>query len=185
MRRSGPCCCSSFPAITNGSTSSVLGRIEEVWERFAPGVPFSYEFLDAAFARNYQAEQKMADEFKYFSFLGMAISLLGLVGLAAYVAEQKRKEIGIRKVLGATTAGIAGHINRAFLWPVLLSNLVAWPIAYWAMSAWLRGFAYRTPLSPGIFLLAGLTAVAIASLTVSFQSVRAARANPVLSLKRE
>jgi putative ABC transport system permease protein len=169
----------------NGSTSSILGRIEEVWERFAPGIPFSYEFLDAAFASNYRAEQKMADEFKYFSLLGMAISLLGLVGLAAYMAEQKRKEIGIRKVLGATTAGIAGQINRAFLLPIFLSNLIAWPLAYWAMSAWLRGFAYRTPLSLGIFILAGLTVLAVALLTVSFQSVRAAKANPVQSLKRE
>lgn len=168
-----------------GSTSAVLGRIGEVWERFAPGIPLNYEFLDTAFARNYQAEQRMALEFKYFSFLGIAISLLGLVGLAAYMAEQMRKEIGIRKVLGATTAGIAGHINRAFLMPILLSNLFAWPVAYWAMNAWLRGFAYRVSLSFGIFLLASSTALAVALLTVSFQSVRAARVNPVLSLKRE
>jgi ABC-type antimicrobial peptide transport system permease subunit len=168
-----------------GPTSAVLARIREVWEKFAPGTPFSYEFLDAAFARNYQAEQKMGLQFKYFSFLGIFISLLGLVGLAAYMAEQKRKEIGIRKVLGATVAGITGQINREFITPVLLSNLIAWPVAFWAMSAWLRGFAFRTSLSLGVFILAGVSALAIALATVSFQAVRAARANPVQSLKRE
>jgi putative ABC transport system permease protein len=170
---------------TDGPTSAVLKRVGDVWEKFAPGIPFTYEFLDAAFAWNYQAEQKMGLEFKYFSFLGIFISLLGLVGLAAYMAEQKRKEIGIRKVLGATAAGIAGRINREFLTPILLSNLIAWPVAYWAMNTWLRGFAYRATLSIGIFLLAGLAALAVASITVSFQAVRAARANPVQSLKRE
>lgn len=170
---------------TDGPTSAVLERVEDVWGKFAPGVPFTYEFLDAAFARNYQAEQKMGLEFKYFSFLGILISLLGLVGLAAYMAEQRRKEIGIRKVLGATVAGIAGRINREFLAPILVSNLIAWPVAYWAMNTWLQGFAYRAVLSVDIFLLAGLAALAIASITVSFQAVRAARANPVQSLKRE
>ena len=168
-----------------GSTSDVLDRIKEVWEKFAPGMPFSYEFLDAAFAWSYQAEQKMELEFKYFSFLGIFISLLGLVGLAAYMAEQKRKEIGIRKVLGATVAGITAQINKEFVTPILLANLIAWPAAFWAMTAWLKGFAYRATLSIGIFLLAGFTALAIALFTVSFQAVRAARANPVQSLKRE
>ncbi len=169
----------------SGPTSAVLARIREVWEKFAPGIPFSYEFLDAAFAWNYEAEQKMGMEFKYFSFLGIFISLLGLVGLAAYMAEQKRKEIGIRKVLGATVAGITGQINKEFVTPILLSNLIAWPVAYWAMTTWLKGFAYRATLSIGIFLLAGFAALAIALFTVSFQAVRAARANPVQSLKRE
>ena len=124
-------------------------------------------------------------EFKYFSFLGIFISLLGLVGLAAYMAEQKRKEIGIRKVLGASVAGITGQINREFVTPVLLSNLIAWPVAFWAMSAWLRSFAFRTSLSLGVFFLAGFATLAVALATVSFQAIRAARANPVQSLKRE
>ena len=166
-------------------TSEVLDSIKDVWEKFAPGMPFNYEFLDAAFAWSYQAEQKMALEFKYFSFLGIFISLLGLVGLAAYMAEQKRKEIGIRKVLGATVAGITGQINKEFVTPILLSNLIAWPVAYWAMTTWLKGFAYRASLSIGIFLLAGFAALAIALFTVSFQAFKAARANPVQSLKRE
>jgi putative ABC transport system permease protein len=169
----------------SGPTSAVLARIQKVWEKFAPGIPFSYQFLDAAFAGNYQAEQTMGLEFKYFSGLGIFISLLGLVGLAAFMAEQKRKEIGIRKVLGATVAGITGQINREFLAPILLSNLIAWPVAYWAMSTWLRGFAYRASLSLGVFFLAGLATLAVALITVSFQAVKAARANPVQSLKRE
>ena len=169
----------------DGSTSAVLKRIENVWGKYAPGIPFTYGFLDAAFARNYQAERKMGLEFKYFSFLGIVISLLGLVGLAAYMAEQRRKEIGIRKVLGATTAGIAGRINLEFLKPILVSNLVAWPVAYWALSAWLRGFSYRATLSIGIFLAAGVAALAMGSVTVSFQAFRAARTNPADSLRRE
>jgi ABC-type antimicrobial peptide transport system permease subunit len=169
----------------DGSTSAVLKRVENVWRKFAPGVPFTYEFLDASFARNYQVERKMGLEFRYFSFLGIFISLLGLVGLAAYMAEQRRKEIGIRKVLGATTAVIAGRINREFLTPILVSNLIAWPVAYWAMSVWLRGFARRATLSVGIFFAAGLAALAIASVTVGFQAFRAARTNPADSLRRE
>src|SRR4030042_2164066 len=127
----------------------------------------------------------MGLEFQYFSCLGIFISLLGLVGLAAFMAEQRRKEIGIRKVLGATVAGITGQINREFLTPILLSNLIAWPVAYWAMRTWLRGFAYRTSLSLGVFFLAGFATLAIALTTVSFQAVKAARANPAPSLKRE
>ncbi|MBN1939944.1 MAG: ABC transporter permease [Candidatus Aminicenantes bacterium] len=169
----------------DGSTAEVLKRIENVWGTYAPGHPFSYEFLDAAYARNYQAEQKMGREFKYFSFLGMFISLLGLVGLAAYMAERKQKEIGIRKVLGATTAGLAGRMIREFLVPILLANVIAWPLAYWAMSAWLRSFAYRTSVTAGVFPTVGLAVLAIAVATVGFQTVRAARANPALSLKRE
>jgi putative ABC transport system permease protein len=169
----------------DGSTADVLKRIEKVWLTYAPGYPFGYEFLDAAFSRNYQAEQKMGREFKYFSFLGIFISLLGLVGLAAYMAERKRKEIGIRKVLGATTAGLAGKIIREFLVPILLANLIAWPLSYWAMSVWLRSFAYRTALSAGIFPMVGLAVLLIAVVTVGFQTVRAARAHPAQSLKRE
>lgn len=131
----------------NGHTAEVLAGIKDVWEEFAPGTPFSYEFLDADYDRNYRAEQRMSKEFRYFSFLGIFISCLGLIGLAAYVAERKRKEIGIRRVLGAGLPDILRQINREFLWPILLSNLIAWPAAYWAMKTWLQ-FANFNP-SPG------------------------------------
>jgi putative ABC transport system permease protein len=169
----------------NGQTAEVLAGIKDVWEEFAPGTPFSYEFLDADYDRNYRAEQRMSREFRYFSFLGIFISCLGLIGLTAYVAERKRKEIGIRKVLGASLPDILRQINKEFLWPILLSNLVAWPAAYWAMKTWLQGFAFRTNISPWIFFVSAGSVLAIGLLTVSFQSFKAAREDPANSLKCE
>jgi putative ABC transport system permease protein len=170
---------------SRGRTAEVLAGIRDVWAEFAPGTPFSYEFLDTAYDRNYQAERRMGREFRYFSFLGIFISCLGLIGLAAYIAERKRKEIGIRKVLGAGLPDILGQINREFLGPILLSNLVAWPAAYWAMGTWLRGFAVRTNVPAWIFVASAASALAIGLLTVSFQSLRAARENPAKALKHE
>ena len=127
----------------------------------------------------------MGREFRYFSFLGIFISCLGLIGLAAYVAERKRKEIGIRKVLGACLPDILRRINGEFLVPILLSNLIAWPAAYWAMRSWLRGFAFHTNLEVLLFLIPTAFALAVALFTVSIQSFKAARENPAISLKRE
>lgn len=169
----------------NGNIPEVLAGIKDVWDEFVPGTPFSYEFLDIAYDRNYRAEQRMGKEFRYFSFLGIFISCLGLIGLAAYIAERKKKEIGIRKVLGATLPDILQQINKVFLGPILLSNLVAWPVAYWAMKTWLQGFAFRTNISLWIFIVAAVSALAIGLLTVSFQSLKAARENPAKSLKCE
>lgn len=168
-----------------GGTQPILAGIKEVWDQYAPGMPFSYDFFDTAYDRNYQAEQNMGSEFKVFTFLGIFISCLGLIGLMAFVAERKRKEIGIRKVLGATLPDILAQINKEFLVPVLLSNLIAWPAAYWAMKTWLRGFVFHAPLSLGIFLAAAVSTLAVALITVSFQSVKAAQENPARSLKSE
>ena len=169
----------------NDNIPDILAGIKDVWDEFAPGMPFSYEFLDTAYDQNYQAEQKMAKEFRYFAFLGIFISCLGLIGLAAYIAERKRKEIGIRKVLGATLPGILQQINKEFLGPILLSNLIAWPAAYWAMKTWLQGFAFRTNISFGIFFIAAAASLAIGLLTISVQSFKAAREMPANSLKCE
>jgi putative ABC transport system permease protein len=169
----------------NGNIPEVLAGIKDVWDEFAPGTPFSYEFLDTAYDRNYRAEQRMGKEFRYFSFLGIFISCLGLIGLAAYIAERKRKEIGIRKVLGATLPDILQQVNKEFLGPILLSNLVAWPAAYWAMKTWLQGFAFRTNISLGIFFVSAVSTLAVGLFTVSFQSFKAARENPARSLKCE
>ncbi len=169
----------------NDNIPDILAGIKEVWNEFAPGMPFSYEFLDTAYDQNYKAEQKMGKEFRYFSFLGIFISCLGLIGLAAYIAERKRKEIGIRKVLGATLPGILQQINKEFLGPILLSNLIAWPAAYWAMKTWLQGFAFRTNISLGIFFIAAAASLAIGLLTISVQSYKAAREMPANSLKCE
>lgn len=168
-----------------GNMPEILAWIKNVWDQYAPGTPFAYEFLDAVNNQNYRAEQKMGREFRYFSFLGIFISCLGLIGLAAYIAERKRKEIGIRKVLGATLPEIFKQINKEFLWPILISNLIAWPAAYWAMKTWLRGFAFHTNISIEIFFVSAVSVLAIALLTVSVQSFRAARESPVRSLKSE
>ncbi len=169
----------------NGTIHEVLAGIKDVWDEFVPGTPFSYEFLDTMNDRNYRAEQRMGKEFRYFSFLGILISCLGLIGLAAYIAERKRKEIGIRKVLGATLPDILRQINKEFLGPILLSNLIAWPVAYWAMKKWLQGFAFRTNVSLWIFFVAAFSTLAVGLFTVSFQSLKAARENPAKSLKCE
>jgi len=169
----------------NGNIPDILAGIKDVWDEFAPGMPFSYEFLDTAYDQNYQSEQKMGKEFRYFSFLGIFISCLGLIGLAAYIAERKRKEIGIRKVLGATIPGILRQINKEFLGPILLSNLIAWPAAYWAMKTWLQGFAFRTNISLGTFFISAVASLAVGLLTISVQSFKAAREMPANSLKCE
>lgn len=169
----------------NSNITDILAGIKDVWGEFAPGMPFSYEFLDTAYDQNYQGEQKMGKEFRYFSFLGIFISCLGLIGLAAYIAERKRKEIGIRKVLGATLPDILQQINKEFLGPILLSNLIAWPAAYWAMKTWLQGFAFRTNISLGIFFISAISSLAVGLLTISIQSFKAAREAPANSLKCE
>ncbi|HUU05442.1 MAG TPA: ABC transporter permease [Patescibacteria group bacterium] len=169
----------------NVGSNKILARIREVWERHAPGMPFSYYFLDAAYDQNYQPERQLGLEFSCFTLLGIFIACLGLLGLAAAMAEQKRKEIGIRKVFGATQLEILSHVIRQFAGPIVLANLIAWPLAFWAMSRWLQGFAYHTDLSLDLFMIAALSTLLIALLTVGFQAVRAARANPVDSLRYE
>jgi putative ABC transport system permease protein len=169
----------------NGNVPGVLAGIKDVWDEFAPGTPFSYEFLDTAYDRNYRAEQRMGKEFRYFSFLGIFISCLGLIGLTAYIAERKKKEIGIRKVLGATLPDILKQINKEFLGPIVFSNLIAWPAAYWAMKTWLKGFAFRTNISLWLFFVSTAFVLAVGLFTVSFQSFKAARENPAKSLKCE
>ncbi len=168
-----------------GGTSQVLAGIRDAWEAFAPGVPFRFDFLDSGFSRIYRDELRMGRQFRWFSLLGVLISCLGLVGLTAYMTELRRKEIGIRKVLGASTAGILRRIEGEFAAPILLSNLIAGPAGFFLMRAWLRNFAYHVGLSPATFLFAAVFALTIALATVSVFSVRAARANPARSLKQE
>jgi putative ABC transport system permease protein len=159
--------------------------IEKTWKKFAGNQAFEYEFLDDHLARIYQAEQKTEQIFFSFSLLAIIIASLGLFGLATFAAEQRTKEIGIRKVLGATETGIIVLLSRQFTKWVILANIIAWPIAYFFMRRWLQRFAYQTDLSPWPFVLA-LAAVMVTSLlTVSYQTVKAAVANPVDSLKYE
>jgi len=163
----------------------LLKSIEKTWKRLAKGQAFEYEFFDERFAANYNSEQNTARLLTAFSLLAIAIACLGLLGLATFATQQRTKEIGIRKVLGASVLNLSRLLSNEFLKLVLLANLIAWPLAYFVMNRWLRDFAYRTSLDIRLFLLSGVLALIIAMLTVSYQSIRAARANPVNSLRNE
>ena len=165
--------------------SEVLTYTENQWKQFFLGVPFQFVFVDQALANIYAAVGRIGSLFRYFTSLAIAIACFGLFGLSAYVAEQRTKEIGIRKVLGATVPNVALLLSRQFIKWVLIANLAAWPIAYFVMKEWLNNFAFRTRLGLDIFILSGLLAFVIALLTVSFQSIRAALANPVDNLRYE
>ena len=165
--------------------SGTLKYMENRWKQFFPGVPFQYSFVDQTLANVYLSVERIGSLLRYFSILAIVIACLGLFGLSAYIAEQRTKEIGIRKVLGATVPGVALLLSKEFIKWVLIANLMAWPVAYFVMKDWLNNFAYRTHLGLDIFILSGLLAFAIALLTVSFQSIKAALTNPVDNLRYE
>jgi len=166
-------------------TAALLAELKRQWQRFAPGQPFEYSFLDERFAEIYRSEQRLGTIFSVFSGLAILIACLGLLALAFYMAERRTKEIGIRKVLGATVSEVFLLLSREFVKWVAIAALVAWPLAYFAMSRWLQGFAYRAEIGFGPLLLSMLLTMLIAMLTVGFQAIRAARANPVDSLRYE
>ncbi|HXO77370.1 MAG TPA: FtsX-like permease family protein [Puia sp.] len=163
----------------------VVAQVEQAWNKMVPGQQFSYVFMDDEFNSIYKSEQRMGGISLSFSLLAIFIACLGLFGLAAYAAEQRTREIGIRKVLGATVGGIVRLLSKDFLILVLVSAVITFPLAWWAMSHWLQDFAYRITIGWEVFALAMVLAVGIALMTVSFQAVRAALANPVKSLRSE
>jgi putative ABC transport system permease protein len=165
--------------------TQTLGEIEKVWKKHSDGYPFEYYFLDEAYDNLYKSEIRLNIFFLLFTLIAIIISSLGLFGLASFTAERRTKEIGIRKVLGASVPSIVIFISRGFTKWVLLANIIAWPVAYYFMNKWLQNFAYRIDLSVWIFILSGLAAFGIALLTVSYQSIKAATANPVDSLRYE
>ncbi|MBL7993224.1 MAG: ABC transporter permease [Candidatus Kapabacteria bacterium] len=166
-------------------TASVLAQVESTWKRLSPQKPFEYKFMDDSFREIYKSEQRIGAILGVFTALAIAIACLGLFGLAAFTAEQRTKEIGIRKVLGASVASIIGLLSKDFLKLVGIAIVVAVPLAWYGMSAWLRDFAYRVELSWWMFALAAAASVVIAFLTVAGQSWRAAQSNPVQSLRSE
>jgi len=168
-----------------GDTRTTMSRIEAVWGKTAQGFPFEYRFLNERFGLNYAEELRAGKLFKYFVILAVIISGLGLLGLASFTAEQKTKEIGIRKILGASVSEVMILLVKEFMKWVLLANLIAWPAAFFIMNGWLRNFAYRTKLGIPLFLGATILSFGIALLTVSAQAIKAARANPVISLRHE
>ncbi len=166
-------------------SASVVQALEAQWKKLTPDQPFSYRFMDNSFNSMYEAEQKIGNIAMIFALLAIFISCLGLFGLASFTAEQRTKEIGIRKVLGANTPQIVQLLSKDFLQLVFIALLIAIPIAWYGMQQWLQDFAYRIEISGWVFVAAGLAAILIAVLSVSFQSIRAALANPVESLRAE
>lgn len=165
--------------------SNIITQAEGLWKTMAPGIPFHYRFLDESFDEMYRAEQRIGKIALIFSSLAIFIACLGLFGLAAYIAEQRTKEIGIRKVLGASVTSIVSLLSKDFIKLVSIAFLIAAPLAGWFMYNWLQDFAYRTPLSWWIFLVAAIIALLIAVLTISMQSIKAALVNPVKNLRTE
>ena len=168
-----------------GTATSMVRQIEDKWKVMASGLPFSYTFMDNDFDNIYHDDQRTGKIIITFAVFAILIACLGLFGLVTYAAEQRKKEIGIRKVLGAGVGGIAALLSRDFVKLVLIAAVIAFPLAWWAMHTWLQSFAYRISISWWIFVVAGLTAILIALITVSFQTIRAAVANPVKSLRSE
>ena len=171
--------------IKTANVSSLIAQVENKWKNIVPGQPFSYSFMDDDFNKIYSNEERVGTIAMNFSILAILIACLGLFGLVTYAAEQRIKEIGIRKVLGATVANIVAMLSKDFLKLVLVAALIAFPVAWWAMNKWLQDFAYRINISWWIFIVAGFVALLIALVTVSFKAIRAALSNPVKSLRTE
>jgi putative ABC transport system permease protein len=164
---------------------NLLADIKKQWAVFNPGAPFAYFFLDEKFASLYASEQKTGQIFTAFAVIAILIACLGLFGLATHITQQRTKEIGVRKIFGASVQNILVLVSKEFLALVALACIIAIPLAWWAMHAWLQDFAYRMPVSPWVFAIAAFSAITIALLTVSYQAIKAAIANPVKSLRTE
>jgi putative ABC transport system permease protein len=165
--------------------SQTINQIRNTWKQIAPNEPFTFSFLNEEFDHMYRSEQRSGKIFISFAVLAVLIACLGLFGLAAYAAEQRTKEIGIRKILGATVSNIVTMLSKDFLKLVLIASLIAFPVAWWFMNKWLQDFAYRIHISWWVFVLATFVSVFIAIITVSFQAVKAALTNPVKNLRTE
>ena len=171
--------------INTKNVNAVISAIQNKWAGMVPAQPFNYTFMDADFNNIYVAEQQTGKLFISFAVFAIFIGCLGLFGLVTYAAEQRTKEIGVRKVLGASVAGIVTMLSKDFAKLVLIASIISFPVAWWAMNNWLQSFAYRINISWWVFVVAGLVTVFIALITVSFQAIKAAVANPVKSLRTE
>ena len=171
--------------INTGNTQGLIAQIESKWKTMASGQPFNYSFMNDDFNNIYKSDQQTGKIFISFAILAIFIACLGLFGLVSYAAEQRTKEIGIRKVLGATVSNIAGMLSKDFLKLIIIAAFIAFPVAWWAMHSWLQHFAYRISITWWVFVIAGGMALIIALLTISFQAIKAAIANPVKSLRTE
>ena len=171
--------------IKPGDINASLQSIQDVWHNLNANEPFDYNFLDKDFQKNYDAENKLSAIVGNFTIIAILISCLGLFGLATFSAEQRIKEIGVRKVLGASVTSIVTLLSKDFLKLVGIAIIIASPVAWWIMNKWLESFAYRTNISWTVFVITTLVALFIALFTISFQAIRAAVKNPVKSLRTE
>ncbi len=171
--------------IKTGHEKETISSIQNLYENYNPGFPFTFSFLDQLYQKQYETEARVSVLSRYFAGLAIIISCLGLFGLAAFTAQKRQKEIGIRKVIGASVGNITAMLSKDFLKLVLLSMLIAFPVSWWLMSSWLKSFAYRINIGYGVFLIAAVFITVITLATVSFQSIKAALANPVKAIKME
>jgi putative ABC transport system permease protein len=174
-----------FVRFNQNKAAQLTGIVEKKFNEFYPKQSFEYSFLDDNLNAMYSSEKRLGKIFSYFSFLAILIACLGVLGLSLYSIQQRIKEIGIRKVLGAGVLSITAGLLKEFVKPVIIAAIVATPVAWYVMNKWLEDFAYRTSISWWIFVVAGIAALSIATLTISFQAIRAAVANPVKSLRTE
>ena len=168
-----------------GDIRETIAQIEDIWKQYAPKSPFQYQFLNSVIEQQYRFEQNFKMLLSVMTALSLAIACLGLYGLAAFTADRRTKEIGIRKVLGAPVMEIVILLSKEFMKLLMIANIIAWPVAWLAMNTWLENFAYRIDIGITSFLLTGVLAIAIAIMTVSVQTIKVAMANPVESLKNE
>ncbi len=171
--------------IESKNYQEILGSVDQLWKSYFPGNPMDYFFLDKFFNRQYESDQQFGRVFSLFTGLAIFIACLGLFGLASFMTIQRTKEIGIRKALGSTSSNIVLLLSKGFVQLVLVANLIAWPLAWWIMRLWLQSFPYHININPALFIVAGLGVVAIAFISVGFQTIKAARINPANTLKYE
>jgi ABC-type antimicrobial peptide transport system permease subunit len=169
----------------NKSAAESIAKIETIFKKIIPAAPFEYEFADTDFAAKFAAETRIGQLSGFFSLLAIFISCLGLFGLASYIAEQRTKEIGVRKVLGASVFSVWRMLSRDFVLLVVISMAIVIPLSYYFMHQWLQNYQYRTEIQWWVFVVAGIGAMIVTLLTVSYQSIRAALSNPVTSLRSE
>ncbi len=171
--------------IENSATAATLQQIENLWNSNNTSVAFSYEFIDDAFASSFKSSEQFSKSLSVFAALALFIAGLGLLGMIIYVVEQRKKEIGIRKVLGSNSIQVVSLMSKSVVVLVFISLLISIPFSYWAMSKWLLDFEYRIMISPWIYVIAGLASILFAFSIVGFQSFRAAQMNPTKALQDE
>ena len=171
--------------IKQENQQATLSGIANLYTKYNPGFPFTYNFLDEAYQKQYETETRTASLSGYFAVLAIIISCLGLFGMAAFTAQKRQKEIGIRKVIGASSAGITAMLSKDFLKLIGIALLIAFPVSWWMMNNWLESYAHRINITPTTFLLAGILVLTIAFIAISFQTIKAAITNPVRSLRSE